>query len=422
MSTHPIKLRFCLHLFLIAGVLPACGQGIHGLRQGIIAPSDGLMLGHFDMQTGTWLGEDTLAFAEAFILGSSTFNNTTSEYVFSGVPNGGGPFSWFNYDVEEHALTASPALSGNVHSVHHDMQQNRFFGLRGYVVDSTWVPLGDPAGNEGYWQPDGWATQLVEVQPFSGSVDPLLDLPEVEGVIAGASCFDSDSARFHFLSYGGQGITRVHTLDALGAAPLGSVEVLLEQNEGFAEIEFCIPTGQLVGLWRDLTGASPMRLAFLDPSTGMPEEICTLPQVWGFTPDGSVFDQGTSSYVLNYYDANYTPHLMAIDVVTGTIWADHMLDGSGFLELECSNGVFAALRYGATGVPETGATGLQWTGGRLMNLGMANIRWQWIDLLGRTLASGVLESRGTLLPPSGRGFIRWTDGQRAGAIQVWSAD
>ena len=70
------------------------------------------------------------------------------------------------------------------------------------------------------------------------------------------------------------------------------------------------------------------------PRRGSRLEVVALPQVWGFTPDGSVFDQNTNSYVLHYYDTDVQPHLLAVDVVTGEIWADHDLEGSSFLELE----------------------------------------------------------------------------------------
>ena len=73
------------------------------------------------------------------------------------------------------------------------MQHNRFFGLQGYAADSVYIDLGEVDGEPlGYWQVDGWATRLAEVALFTAEIDSL-DLPDVESVIAGASCLDSDS-------------------------------------------------------------------------------------------------------------------------------------------------------------------------------------------------------------------------------------
>ena len=99
---------------------------------------------------------------------------------------------------------------------------------------------------------------------------------ESESVIAGAPCFDSDSGRYHFLAFGGTGVTRLVGLDAVDGAIVSEVEVVLGPEEAFAEIEYCIPTGQIVGLWRDLSENGVMRLASVDPVTGIPTEIVAL--------------------------------------------------------------------------------------------------------------------------------------------------
>ena len=270
-------------VFALTVGFPALSQGIYGLKQNVLDPfTEGLLLARFDMELGAWAEYDTLGFAEAFALGSSTFDNVSGQYVFVGAPLGGGPLEWYNYDVEGNALSAGAELADYVHSLHHDMQHNRFFGLQGYAADSVYIDLGEVDGEPfGYWQVDGWATRLVEVAPFTAEIDPLLDLPDVESVIAGASCLDSDSGAYYFLAFGGNGITRLVQLDAEAGTVTSDVEVVLGPDEAFAEIEFCIPTGQVVGLWRDLSEAGVMRLATLDAETGEPTEVVALPQVWG---------------------------------------------------------------------------------------------------------------------------------------------
>ena len=414
-------------LLLLVLLVPTVGfsQGIYGLKQNVLDPfTEGLLLARFDMVTGEWAEYDTLGFAEAFGLGSSTFDNVAGQYVFVGAPLGGGPLAWYNYDVEGNELSASATLSGNVHSVHHDMQQDRFFGLQGYPADSVYIDLGEVDGEPfGYWETNGWATQLVEIQPFTAEIDPILDMPDVEAVIAGASCFDSDSGRYHFLAFDGTGVTRLVGLDAVDGAVLSDTEVVLGPEEAFAEIEYCIPTGQIVGLWRDLSEDGEMRLASIDPDTGIPAEIVALPQVWGFTPDGSVFDQNTNSYVLHYYDTGVNPHLLAVDIVTGEVWADHDLEGSSFLELECTNRAFAEARYGLPqgAAPVEAEVGLAWQEGQLRHVGSAPVQWTLLDRQGRQAGSGRLMP-GDIAPIAGvDGILLWREGAVRGAVQVQGA-
>lgn len=409
-------------VFALTVGFPALSQGIYGLKQNVLDPfTEGLLLARFDMELGAWAEYDTLGFAEAFALGSSTFDNVSGQYVFVGASLGGGPLEWYNYDVEGNALSAGAELADYVHSLHHDMQHNRFFGLQGYAADSVYIDLGEVDGEPfGYWQVDGWATRLVEVAPFTAEIDPLIDLPDVESVIAGASCLDSDSGAYYFLAFGGNGITRLVQLDAEAGTVTSDVEVVLGPDEAFAEIEFCIPTGQVVGLWRDLSEAGVMRLATLDAETGEPTEVVALPQVWGFTPDGSVFDQNTNSYVLHYYDTDVQPHLLAVDVVTGEIWADHDLEGSSFLELECNNRAFATARYG---LPQGTSfmddeLGLAWREGCLVHIGREPVEWILMDVRGRRVDSGRLAPGATLASAAMAGILLWREGPSSGAVQL----
>lgn len=402
------------------------GQGVYGLKQNVLDPfTEGLLLAQFDMVTGEWAEYDTLGFAEAFALGTSTFDNNIGQYVFVGAPIGGGPLSWYNFDVEGNALSAEAELTGNVHSVHHDMQQDRFFGLQGYPADSVYIDLGEVDGEPfGYWEIGGWATRLVEIEPYTAEINPVLDMPDVEAVIAGASCFDSDSGDYYFLSFGGNGVTELVCLDAVAGTVASEVDIVLGDEEAFAEIEYCIPTGEVVGLWRDLSEDGMMRLASLNLDSGVPTEIAALPQVWGFTPDGSVFDQNTNSFVLHYYDDEVNPHLLAVDVVTGEVWADCDLEGSSFLELECTNRSFAAARYGVSGLVESESqqAGLQWCDGVLRNVGPFVAHWVAVDVQGRRLASGATEPGASVdWSAADHAILLWRADRLKGSLQVHGA-
>ena len=96
-------------LLLLTVLVPqwCVAQGIYGLKQNVLDPfSEGLLLARFDMATGEWAEYDTLGFAEAFALGTSTFDNVSGQYVFVGAPLGEA-LEWYNYDVEGNQLSAS---------------------------------------------------------------------------------------------------------------------------------------------------------------------------------------------------------------------------------------------------------------------------------------------------------------------------
>ena len=114
-------MRFTLFLTACLAASPCAAQVTYGLQQNVIPWQEGLYLAGYDVLSDTWVWEDTLAYAEGFGLGSSTYDHWEDDYVFLGLPSGSlGGLQWMEQPIDGGA----PLLldfDGNMHSIHHDM-------------------------------------------------------------------------------------------------------------------------------------------------------------------------------------------------------------------------------------------------------------------------------------------------------------
>lgn len=339
-------MRFTLFLSASLAAFQCAAQVTYGLQQNVIPWQEGLYLAGYDVLSDTWVWEDTLTYAEGFGLGSSTYDHWEDDYVFLGLPSGSlGGLQWMEQPIDGGA----PLLldfEGNIHSIHHDMQSNLFYGLQGYGLDSAWVDFGDGSG---YWEISNWGTQVVQISPLEteAQITSVTQLPWLEGVVAGASCYDSDTHRFFIWGVDDQGDERLVAVDCENGTMLSDVSPVLEANQSISELEYNILDGMLLGLRSTYQGDgnADMELISLDAETGTITSQMALPQVSSYTPDGTVFDQINRIYILHYYQGTgINPHLLSVNAGTFEVLTDVNLEAN-FLELEMSNVAFASQRY-----------------------------------------------------------------------------
>ena len=398
----------CLALAAFGLFAPIQAQITYGLQQNVIPWQEGLYLAGYEVLSDTWVWADTLAYAEGFGLGSSTYDHWEDDYVFLGLPSGSlGGLQWMEQPVTGNAEPFLSDVNGVLHSIHHDMQSNTFYGLQGYGLDSNWVDFGD--GN-GYWEINNWATQVVSISPDAGEVtlDVVLQLPWLEGVVAGASCFDSDTHRFFIWGIDNTGNGRLVAVDCEGATVSSDVSPELASNQNVSELEYNIVDGMLLGLRSNYlgNGTADMELIRLDPATGDITSELNLPQVGSYTPDGTVFDQLNRIYILHYYQGTgLNPRILSVDAGTMEILTDVALDAN-FLELEMSNTAFAAQRYTLDQVAAPTATGVAFEMGQWVHRGTAPCLAAQLDRDGRMVDQVVLMPGDVMTVP--RGFWIWS--------------
>jgi hypothetical protein len=405
---------FLLAVVLLAPAL-ASGQITYGLQQNVIPWQEGLYLAGYDVLSDTWVWADTLEYAEAFGLGSSTYDHAEDNYVFLGVPSGSlGGLQWMEHPVDGTTSPFTTSFEGTLHSIHHDMQSDVFYGLQGYGLDSTWVDWGD--GN-GYWEINNWATRVVSIDPVPGSaiLTSVLELPWLEGVVAGASCFDSDTHRFFIWGIDNQGSGRLVAVDCAAQAVVSDVQPALLSNQNLSELEFNIVDGQLLGLLASLdgNGGADMELVSVDPNTGDMTSELALPQVNSYTPDGTVFDQLNRIYILHYYQGTgISPRILSVDAGSMTLMTDVALDAN-FLELEMSNALFASQRYATAAVDVYGATSsVILANGAWLNTGDSPVHVTMHDAAGRRVLGQKLDAGESMEVPQGFGVWEFRRGQQ----------
>ncbi len=405
--------------FALAAVLlvpaAALGQITYGLQQNVIPWQEGLYLAGYDVLSDTWVWADTLEYAEAFGLGSSTYNHAEDNYVFLGVPSGSlGGLQWMEHPVDGEAPPFATSFEGTLHSIHHDMQADVFYGLQGYGLDSTWVDWGD--GN-GYWEINNWATRVVSIDPAPGTavLTSVLELPWLEGVVAGASCFDSDTHRFFIWGIDNQGSGRLVAVDCEAQSVVSDVQPDLLSNQNLSELEFNIVDGQLLGLLASLdgNGGADMELVSVDPNTGEMTSELALPQVNSYTPDGTVFDQLNRIYILHYYQGTgISPRILSVDAGSMELMTDVALDAN-FLELEMSNALFASQRYAtaAVHVPDSNSL-VCLMHGFWVNAADCPMEVTMHDVSGRRVLERKLEAGESLEVPQGFGLWEFRSGRQ----------
>lgn len=398
-----IRIAFLSLLFAIASQT-SFAQITYGLQQNVIPWQEGLYLAGYDVLGSTWVWADTLEYAEGFGLGSSTYDHVENDYVFLGLPSGSlGGLQWMEHPIDGDSAPLLLDFEGTLHSVHHDMQSNAFYALQGYGLDSTFVDFGN---GDGYWEISQWATRVVQVVPGESSLDveTVLELPWLEAVVAGASCFDSDTHRFFIWGIDNAGSPRLVAVDCESAAVVSDASPELGPNQNVSELEYNIVDGTLLGLRANYlgNGTADMELIQLDPSTGSIEPQLSLPQVNSYTPDGTVFDQLNKIYILHYYQGpGINPRILAIDAGTMEVLIDVALDAN-FLELEMSNALFASQRYALANVTLPAfPTEITLHQGRWVHHGNEPWSVTQLDRLGRLVQSTQLTPGGELAVPEG---------------------
>ena len=171
-------------------------------------------------------------------------------------------------------------------------------------------------------------------------------------MVAGASCYDSDTHRFF--------IWGIDNTDKAGSWGLIAHWVRWSATEPFPEAnQNCLSlntTSSTACFWLRASLNSTNTSAVKEPSAW------TLPRATSrrgqaaqprqLHPDGTVFDQLNRMYVLHWLQAWERAHIMAIDATTWDILADNPLNQN--LELEMSN-VVADQRYSLSEAPNHAA-------------------------------------------------------------------
>lgn len=323
---------------------------VYGFYNNYSNPDNPLVLGQYEAISGEWLELDTLDFASAVVLGSSAFDAGSESYMFAGigVPMETAGMGFWDYNVIDNEILNSPTFNQTINGIQHDMSQDKLYALGTYPIDSTYVDFG---GGWGYWEYE-WGSQMIELDPDSGSVNEIAPIDGINGVILGATAFDSDNGIYALVGMDNSYNQKFIQLDATTGSVVSSANLQLPPNWGFNELECYVAGDSYLGIMRpygnpDNPPSTPAALVTVDALTGTLSPILELPQIFAFTPNASVFEQVTGYFIMLYYDINYQTHVLVIDPEEAEVVADHLIDGS-FIELQINNREFMLASYGET--------------------------------------------------------------------------
>lgn len=339
-----------LLLFLASGMsqIAFTQVSVYGFYSTYTDPTNPIVLGQYEAISGEWLEWDTLEFASGVVMGSSAFDAGSESFMFAGIdasPDANSIQFW-DYDVIDNAIVNNPSFNQTINAIQHDMATDRLLALGTYAEDSTFIDFGNGSG---YWEYE-WGSELIELDAENGTVQPIAPITGINGVVLGATAFDSDNNIYALVGIDNSGNQKFIQLDGTTGEVISNVNIQIPSNMGFNELECFIAGETFLGIKRPYGAPSPntetTALVSIDPLTGAFTNIVELPQIYAFSPNASVFEQTTGLFIMLYYDFNNQSHIVVVDPVEGTVVVDHEIEG-GFIELQINNREFMVAAYGS---------------------------------------------------------------------------
>lgn len=335
-------------------------MSVYGFYNTYSDPSNPIVLGQFEAISGEWLEWDTLEFASGVVMGSSAFDAGTESYMFAGIGSApGNAIQFWDYDVIDNEILNNPNFYQTINAIQHDMATDRLLALGTYAEDSTFIDFGNGTG---YWEYE-WGSELVELNPEESSVASIAPIEGINGVILGATAFDSDNDIYALVGMDYSGNQKFIQLDGTTGEVISSVNLQIPSNMGFNELECFISGETFLGIKRPYginPNAETTALVSVNPITGELTNLVELPQIYAFSPNASVFEQTTGLFIMLYYDFNNQSHILVVDPVEAEVVADHQINGS-FIELQINNREFMVAAYGnANAISEAAAEAATW--------------------------------------------------------------
>ena len=352
--------------FIIALTIASCvwvsdsvaQVSVFGFYSTYTDPTNPIVLGQYEAISGEWLEWDTLDFASGVVMGSSAFDAGTESYMFAGIgsPPESSSIQFWDYDVIDNQIANNPSFNQTINAIQHDMATDRLLALGTYAEDSTFIDFGNGTG---YWEYE-WGSELIELDTEFGAVESIAPITGINGVVLGATAFDSDNNVYALVGIDNSGNQKFIQLDGTTGEVISSVNLQIPSNMGFNELECFILGETFLGIKRPYGAPNPTTettaLVSVDPLTGVLTNIVELPQIYAFSPNASVFEQTTGLFIMLYYDLNNQSHILVVDPVEAEVVADHEIEGS-FIELQINNREFMVAAYGtANGIDENGHT------------------------------------------------------------------
>lgn len=315
--------------------LSAISQSIvYGIYTDSNAPyQDYSILATVEATSGTIIEKDTILGYEGVVLGSSSFDQLSGNYIYLAAGNDGIDLLSRNVLQNTTVSAVQPELGAN--ALQFDMASGNTYGLGYYIVDSVAI---DPSQG---WYEYIYGTTFLTLDMLTGEGEVIGLLPEVDAVVVGASCFDTNNSMYYFIGISSANYqTMLYGVNALTGSLDVAISMDLGPNEYLNELEYDIQGDVFYAVHRNNTGT--MHFAQIDPSDGTIYDLLDISSnVQYFTPDATVYQQDNDQFIMLTVNPNT---LLTIDADNATIVSQAEIDYN-IIELEVDNIEFAAAQF-----------------------------------------------------------------------------
>lgn len=320
------RLLFSTLLALLSFALPAQSSVVYGIyRPTTTVVTDYTLIAGVDPLTADILDIDTVLGFDAIALGTSDFDQQLGTYKYLGASMT-GPFAWVSYNVLADQQTSALSADG-LNAVEYDMATGISYGL-GFISTNNGMD---------------YITTFEALDYETGNQFEISQLPSIEGVVLGATCFDPVNGIYYL--YGivsGQG-GRLIGIEAQSGEIVSSVSIDLGPTSNINDIRYDIANEMFYAIHR--VGQSSVRIASITPQGQLTDLVDVTGLAPAITPGASVYHQETGRYIFMGIGLNNAvSRLITVDVQQAEVIASPIIDYS-LIELQIDNISFAQANF-----------------------------------------------------------------------------
>jgi hypothetical protein len=318
------SISVCLFLFFTTTYLPAQIM----VSSVYLAPgASSLAVLRWNANTGTVMNNVTTT-AQGAMSGSSVFDAVNGQYYFR-APSGLQRIS-FSPDVAD---VLNVQFDLNIAEI--DMQDGKIYGI-------NFAPVLDSSGtNIISWM------EFVEYNLSDSTEAGLLLLPDVAGLLADGSAYDSNHGIYYFVGVDTLQQYCLYSVTTASSSYSWSKAVLGNMAFQTASLEYDNDNDVLYALGRGVdttTNTSSSQIQVINSTTGLMTLEADFPQFTGLLLGGKSYDQASNAMVFAAMDSSLG--LWAYNTQLNSL-TQLVLPASNIGEIEVDNSEYAAVKYGA---------------------------------------------------------------------------
>jgi len=260
---------------------------------------------------------DTMDYIKGVTLNSSTFDQSSSHYIFFGTDLS-DTHNVYVLDTNGNIVSNSP-FNDALFGFQYDMNYQILYALQPDTINSC--------------------KNLITLNPSNGNITHINNLDYAAS--SGTNTFDSNNGRYIFYGNDDSYNYRLFTINAQNGT--------LEYNplvEGcyISELEYDVSIDKLYGLYRDTSNLFLFYFVEIDIATANVTILNPLDEIEAVYTGASVFDQNSGTYIFIGSDTSQVARLYLIDASNGQIISNSPIE-ENVIEIECDNTKFAKNFY-----------------------------------------------------------------------------